>query len=133
MFASVRIVEAVETDVEDLVAIFCDAMEEDIISRFMFGHRRVEAVKKQTEFFTPNLRKRFTHPTNRCHIVKAIDESSNKTVGWSLVRWEDGNPVEPPKSTPDQPDFLMYYWYEQDKNWRKLTAGKEHIGMSQVH
>ena len=129
MASDIRIAKATEADIEDLIAIFVDASEYDIISRFMFGHRREEAVNKQTEFFTPVLRRSLTHPTNQCLVLKAMDSQTREVLGWTLVRWEDGKPVKPPESVPGQPDFLMYYWREQDKNWRKLTAGKKHVGM----
>ena len=125
MAGAVRIVDAVEMDADDLVAIFSDAVEQYTVTGFMFSHRRVEAVKLQKDFFTPLLRNRFENDQSR--IVKAIDESSGKIVGWSALRWSDGNPTEPPKSDPGQSSFLMWYWHQQDKNWRKLTAGKKHV------
>ena len=129
MVESVRIMEATEEDVLELAAITLDAMEIDIITRFMFGHQREEAIRKGTKFFATSLQKRFTSPTTRCHIIKAVDGQSGEIMGWCLVRWEDGKPVEPPKVTHDQPTFLMWYWQEQVRNWRKLTAEKKHVGM----
>ena len=111
-----------------MVAVCCDAMEADILTRFLFDHRLAEAVRKQTESLIALLGKRFTHPTNRCHIIKAVDTQTGELVGWSLVRWEDGKPVTPPDSGSDQADFLMHYQREQKRNWIKLTAEKPHVG-----
>ena len=128
---AVKIVDALEADIDDLVAIYCDSLEEDIITRFMFGHRRVQAVQVQTKSFVPVLRKWLTNPPSRCHIIKAVDEINGEILGWSLARWEDGiSSPEPPKKTPGEPEFLRFYWLQQNKNWRKLTTDKKHVGES---
>ena len=125
MADSVHIIDAVETDVEDLVSIFGDVMEEYTVTGFMFSHRKAEATKLQQDFFIPVLRNRFS--TDQSYIIKAVDDSSGAIVGWSSIRWSNGSPTEPPKSDPGQSSFLMWYWHQQDRNWRKLTAGKKHI------
>jgi len=129
MAANISISEATESDLPDMVAVYCGAMETDIITRFLFGHRRAEAVRKQTESLMASLGKRFTHPTNRCYIIKAVDTQTGELVGWSLVRWEDHRPVALPDSGSDQPDFLMHYQREKKKNWIKLlTDEKPYVG-----
>ena len=130
MADSVRIIDAVEADVDDLVSIFSDAVEEYTVTGFMFSHRRAEAVKLQKDFFIPVLRKRFS--ADQSYIIKAVDESSGAIVGWSSIRWSAGSPTEPPTSDPGQSSFLMWYWHQQDRNWRKLTAGKKHVSKSSL-
>ena len=129
MPAPISILEATEPDVPTMVAIFCDAMEEDILTLFLNGHRRVDAVRRQTETLTTVLGRRFTHPTNRCHIIKAVDTQTGELVGWSLLRWEDGiKPDAPTESGLEQRDFRVFYGGEQKKKMFGLTEGKEHIG-----
>jgi hypothetical protein len=82
----ISIIEATEPDLPVMVALCCDAMEPDILSRFLFGHSHVEAVRKQTESLIASLGMRFTHPTNRCYIHKVVDTQSGELVGWSLLR-----------------------------------------------
>ena len=133
MAVNISISEATEADLPDMVAVCCNSMEADILTRFLFGHQWDEAIRKQTESLTASLGKRFTHPTNRCYIVKAVDTQTGELIGWSLVKWEDGtwlngNPVAPLNSDSDQPDFPMHYQQEVKRNWIKLMAGKPHVG-----
>ena len=130
MAANISILEATESDVPVMIAIFCDAMEADILTRFLNGHRRVEAVQRQTETLTTMLGRRFTHPTNRCHIIKAVDTQTRELVGWSLLRWEDAIKLDPSSdSGVEKRDFRVFYGQEQKKNMFRLTEGKPHIGM----
>lgn len=69
-----------------MVAINCAACEPDILNRFLYGHTQIEAVSKQTASLMASLGARFTNPTNRCYIHKAVDVGSGEVVGWSLVR-----------------------------------------------
>lgn len=128
MAANISISEATESDLPEMVALTCDAMEADILTRFLYDHRRAEAVQKQTKSLMASLGKRFTHPTNRCYIIKATDTQTGELVGWTLVRWEDGKPGPPLDSGSDQSDFLMYYQREQRRKWVKLAAEKPHVG-----
>ena len=73
MPANISISEAKQSDLPDMVAILCDATEPDILTRFLFDHRRAESARKQTESNMASLGKRFTHPTNKCYIIKAVD------------------------------------------------------------
>ena len=75
-----------------------------------------------------SLGKRFTHPTNRCHIIKAVDVQTRELVAWTLVKWEDGTWVTRPDSGSAQPDFPLHYQREVKRNWLKLIAGKPHVG-----
>ncbi|MCJ1382477.1 hypothetical protein MMC17_005590 [Xylographa soralifera] len=133
MAANISISEARESDLPDMVAVCCDGMEADILTRFLFDHRRAEAVRKQTVSLMASLGKRFTHPTNRCYIVKAVDTQTRELVGWSLVRWEDGKAAALPNSGSNQPDFLMHYQREQKRNWLKLTAEKPHVVLGALY
>ena len=131
MASSVRVFEAAEADAETLVFIYVEAMEPDLIIRFMFSDWREEVVKKKTAFFLPHIRKSFTDPTKRCHIIKAVDLGTGEILGWSLLRWEDGTPLKPPEVPPGQDaTFMMWYWTELDKKYRKITAGYKHVGKS---
>ncbi|KAI9684244.1 MAG: hypothetical protein M1822_005717 [Bathelium mastoideum] len=133
MIAKISISEATESDLPEMVSITCDAMEPDILTRFLFDHRRSEAVRKQTESLMASLGKRFTHPTNRCHIMKAVDTQTEEPVGWSLVRWEDGDIAAPPHGGPDQPDFPTHYQREQRKYYLKLMGGKPHVVLGALY
>ena len=128
MAANISISEAIESDLRDMVAVCCDAMEADILTRFLFDHRRAEVVRKQIESLTASLGKRFTHPTNRYHITKAVDTQTGELVSWCFVGWEDGKPVAPSGNGSDQPVFLMHYQREQKRNWIKAAAEKPHVG-----
>ena len=128
MTANISISKSSESDLPTMVAVCCDALEANLLTPFLYGHRRIEAVRKQTESLMASLGRRFTHPTNRCHIVKAVDTQTGELVGWSLVRWEDGKVTALPDSGSEQPDFLTYYLREQRKDWVKLTGEKPHVG-----
>ena len=128
MAANISISDAKESDLPDMVAICCDATEEDIITCFLYDHRRTEAVRKQTESLMGSLGKRFTQPTNRCYIIKAVDSQSGELVGWILVRWEEAKPAATLDSGSDKLDFLTYYQRKVTRNWNKFRAGKPHVG-----
>lgn len=83
-------------------------------------------MQKQTKSLMASLGKRFTHPTNRCHIIKASDTLTGDVVGWCLVRWEDGTPTA--ASGSEATDFVAHYLQEQKKNWSELVARKSHVG-----
>ena len=131
MAANILISEATEADLPDMVAVTCDAMESDILIRFLYDHRRAEAVRKQTNALTASLGNRFSLPTDRCHIIKALDAQTSELVAWSLLRWEEGQPVTAPDKASDitdQSDFRPYYQQEVQKNWSRLTPVKPHVG-----
>jgi hypothetical protein len=129
MAENISISEAIESDLPEMIALCCASMEADILARFLYGHRQSEAVRNQTKSLTSSLGKRFTHPTNRCYIIKAVDTQTGDLLGWSLVRWEQGMLATAPNSSLDQPDFRTYYQQEVKKNWLKLVANKSHVGM----
>ena len=124
-----QISEATQADLPEMIALCCEALEPDVLTRFLYGHKQAEAVRKQSESLTASLGKRFTHPTNRCYIHKAVNTTTGAIFGWSLVRWEDGSwgkPVAPPDGPP--PDFATHYTREVKKNWIKLTGEKPVVG-----
>jgi len=131
MATKITVSEATESDLPHMVAVCCDGMEVDILTRFLYSHQRTEAVQKQTESLMASLGRRFTHPTNRCYIFKAEDTETRKLVGWILVRWETA-PVAPPDGGPDKPDFITHYQRDIKRNWVKILAGKSHVGKSQA-
>ena len=127
MATNISISDATQSDLPGMVAVLNNATETDILTRFFFGHRRAEATRNQTESLMASLGKRFTHPTNRCYIIKAVDTQTRELVGWILVRWEEG--AKPPESDSDQPpDFVAHYTREVRRNWFKLLAEKPHVG-----
>lgn len=130
MAANISISDATEGDLPAMVAVCCSAMEADILTRFLFSHQQAVAVQKQTSSLLGSLGKRFTHPTNRCHMIKAVDTQTGELAGWSLVRWEDSNwlPAAPPDSGAEQPDFATHYQREVRRNWIRLTAGQPLVG-----
>ncbi|KAL9107644.1 MAG: hypothetical protein Q9227_007451 [Pyrenula ochraceoflavens] len=133
MTENITISEAQESDLPPMVSVAVDSMEADILTSFLYGHRRAEAARKHTESLTGSLGKRFTHPTNRCHITKATDTQTGELVGWSLVRWEDGTPLADSGGSSDQRDFPTVYMTEVKKRWNRLTAGKPHVGALHVN
>ena len=134
MAANISISAAAESDLQAMIALTCDAMEEDILTRFLFDHRAAEAVRKQTESLTASLGRRYTHPTNRCYIVKAVDVQTGETVAWSLVRWEDGSWLRPALqddagSGSGPLDFPTHYNREVKGKWIRLLDGRgPHVG-----
>ena len=75
----------------EVVAIFCDAMSEDIITRFIYGHRRKRAVYMQAEFFTQVLRQKFTKSEGSGHVIKAVSVYTSEILGWSFICWRIAN------------------------------------------
>lgn len=128
MAANISVSEATESDLPVMVAICCDAMEEDILTRFLYGHQRAEAVRKQTESLMASLGKRFTHPTNPCYIIKAVDTQTGELVGWTLVRWEEARPIAPLDTIDNSRDFVAHYQHEVKKNWSEFMAKRSHVG-----
>lgn len=132
MATNISILDAVESDLSELVALRVEAAEEDLLTRFLYGHRHAEASQKEAASLMTSLGKRFTNPTNRCHIVKAIDTESNELVGWGLVRWEDGQWVysnmPPQVNESDPPNLVALYQRRVRENWQRILAGKPHVG-----
>jgi len=64
-------------------------------------------------------------------VIKATLNTTGGTVGFGVVRWEDGKWEAPPSTTLLPPEFerssfLDFYGKEQNRNYRKLMAGQEH-------
>ena len=138
---SVTISQALEADLDALVEIFIDALEPDLIIRFMFSERRTEAIELQKVFYKQALLPRFISPTNRCYISKATESSTGEIVGWSLVRWEENAPkshsskaasappADHPQELTDQSvKFQKYYWAELGKMFQQATEGQKYAG-----
>ena len=134
--ASISIEDATSSDLSAMIAVHIDSMETDMLTRFLYGHRRVDAVRKQTESLQKVLGGRFTNPTNRCHIVKAVDLQTNELVAWALVKWEEAVSAPPAEegsgsgsgSSEEKRDFLTFYRQQHVRNWREVTQGKAHTG-----
>jgi GNAT superfamily N-acetyltransferase len=82
-----------------------------------------------------SLGKRFTHPTNRCYILKAIDTQTGDLVGWILFRWEEGNGIYTvsPDSNSEKLDFPQHYTREVRKKWFRITAEKKHVAIGALY
>ena len=125
VMSSITISQAAEADLDAMIEIFIDALEPDLVIRFLFGKRSTEAVRLQRVFYRQALLPRFTSPTNRCYILKATDSGRGEIVGWCLVRWEDSgaqshtskgvsaSPADyPPRLNDQSMKFQKYYWAE---------------------
>jgi hypothetical protein len=130
---TISISRAIESDLPTMVALRCGTLEEDILNRFLLDYRQAEAIRKETKSLTASLGKRFTHPTNRCYIYKAVDMQTGEMVGWTLVRWEDSNSIYAPlDNNSDRLDLLSHYMREVRKKWYNITAEKPHVGKSRA-
>jgi hypothetical protein len=126
---TICITQAIESDLPIMIALRCETLQEDILNRFLLDHRQAEAIRKETESLMTSLGKRFTRPTNRCYIYKAVDTQTREMVGWTLVRWEDSNNIYAPSNNDsDRLDFLSHYTREVRKKWYNITAEKPHVG-----
>jgi hypothetical protein len=128
MATNISISQSRESDLQEMITICCEAMEQDILTRFLYDNQRAEAIRKQTESLTVSLGNRFTHPTNRCYIIKAVEKHTGELVGWSLLGWEDGKPIALQEGSSDQLSFLIHYQQEAKRNWAKLIAEKADVG-----
>lgn len=126
MAATISITDAEYADVPEMIRIQRESMEPDVLKRFLYGHHNEEYVRKHYDSINAVLGKRFTSPTNTCHIHKALDTGSGELLAWSLVRWEDGNIVVPPEE--DASDLRTHLRREQMKNWLAACGGKPHVG-----
>jgi len=120
---------ASKADIPDLVTIAITALEYDIITRFMFSPRHSESMKIQQPFWTALWTK--ACEKEKTHVIKATLNTTGETVGFGVVRWEDGKWEAPPSTTLLPPEFerssfLDFYGKEQNRNYRKLMAGQEH-------
>lgn len=123
MASNITILPALESDLPEMTALRGEAAEKDVLTRFLYGHRHVEAAAKEATALMTSLGKRFTAPTNRCHIVKAVDTTTNELVGWGLVRWEDGSWVHKP-APPHENPFIEANQKRARENWLKIIADK---------
>lgn len=131
MAAEILICEAEQEDLPKMIEICCNAVASDIITSFLYGFQPGEAVRKQTESLTASLGRRFTQPTNKCHIHKAVDVITGDLIGWILVKWEEGDPYAlPPDYKVEAGNFAAYYGKEIKHAWSRLLAGESHVGKS---
>lgn len=120
-------------DLEAMITIAIAAMEYEIVIRFMFGHQHDKSLQLQREFWASIFTKSFH--SKDAHIMKATMVSTGETVAFGIVRWADGNwekPALAPRNTRPEPgvSFIDFYSEEENRNYRRLMAGRGHYGKS---
>lgn len=121
--------EALLADLPDMIRLCCDAVAPDVINQFLYDDQPDIARQIQTDALTNSLGRRFTHPTNPCHIYKATDPSTGDLVGWILVKWEGADAYTLPPVDKTRPEsFRSYYTREVRQAWINILKGKPHVG-----
>lgn len=137
MTANIAISEAEYSDLPAIISLTCEALDGDVLTRFLYGMNYHEAFRKHSDSLTTSLGKRFTQPTNPCFIYKAVDSATDEIVGWCLVRWEDGSwlSTPPPAATSsEQTDFITHYGREVKKAWISLLPDRQpHVVLGALH
>lgn len=127
-------------DIPNLAAIRTEAAESSLLTHFQFSPYHNVAKEKETDALVTRLSKRFTEPDGqKFHLIKAVDSRNDETVGWALVKWEDGSWVNAgvPSSAqavapdedigPTNPGSFGRYWSrEVIAKWREITGGRPH-------
>lgn len=128
-------------DVTTLAAVRTEAAESSLLTHFQFSPYHNIATEKESDALVTRLSKRFTAPDGqKFHLIKAVDSRNDETVGWGLVKWEDGSWVSAgaPSSAqavapdevvgPTNPGSFGRYWSrEVTAKWREITGGKPHV------
>ncbi|KAF9694767.1 hypothetical protein EKO04_007702 [Ascochyta lentis] len=110
-------------DIPILAAIRTEAAESSLLTHFQFSPYHSIATGKESDALITRLSKRFTEPDGqRFHLIKAVDSRNEETVGWGLVKWEDGSWVHAEASShahtvapdeeagPANPGSFGRYW-----------------------
>lgn len=127
-------------DIPNLAAIRTEAAESSLLTHFQFSSYHNVAKEKETDALVTRLSKRFTEPDGqKFHLIKAVDSRNDETLGWALVKWEDGSWVNAgvPSSAqavapdedigPTNPGSFGRYWSrEVIAKWREITGGRPH-------
>lgn len=128
-------------EIPTLAAIRAEAAESSLLTHFQFSPYHDIATEKETDALVTRLSKRFTEPDGqKFHLIKAVDSTNDETVGWALVKWEDGSwvnsgtissaqAVAPDEEIgPTNPRSFGRYWSrEVIAKWREITGGKPHV------
>jgi hypothetical protein len=127
-------------DIPTLAAIRTEAAESSLLTHFQFSPYHNIATEKESDALVARLSKRFTEPDGqKFHLIKAVDSRNEETVGWGLIKWEDGSwvdagvPSNTQTVTPDKgigpiqmESFGLYWSREVIDKWRVITGGKPH-------
>lgn len=128
-------------DIPTLAAIRAEAAESSLLTHFQYSPYHDVATEKETDVLVTRLSKRFTEPDGqKFRLVKAVDSRNDETVGWALVKWEDGSWVNagtPSNAQAVVPDaeigpmnpgsFGRYWSRDVIAKWREITGGKPHV------
>lgn len=142
MAEHIYIQPATLSDIPTLAAIRTEAAESSLLTHFQFSPYHDIATEKESAALITRLSKRFTDPDGqKFHLIKAVDLRNEETVGWGLVKWEDGSWDNTGARTsaqaaalhdeigPTNPASFGQYWSrEVIAKWRKITDGKPHVG-----
>ena len=141
MAEHISIHPATLSDIPTLAAIRTEAAETSLLTHFQFSPYHSIATEKESNALISRLSGRFTEPDGqKFHLIKAVDSRNEETVGWGLVKWEDGswvNAVAPSSAQAVAPDeeigptnpgtFGRYWSRNVIAKWRGITAGKPHV------
>jgi hypothetical protein len=128
-------------DIPSLAAIRTEAAEPSLLTHFQFSPYHSIATEKESAALVTRLSKRFTDPDGqKFHLLKAVDSRNQETVGWALVKWEDGSWVNPAAPSgahagapeqdvgPTHPESFGRYWArEVTARWRDITGGRPYV------
>jgi hypothetical protein len=131
---------AILLDIPTLAAIRTEAAEGSLLTHFQFSPYHNIATEKESDALVTRLSKRFTEPDGqKFHLIKAVDSRNEETVGWGLVKWEDGTWINAgalsstEAAAPDEevgpayPGGFARYWSKDViAKWREITGGKPH-------
>lgn len=140
----ISIQPATLSDIPTLAAIRTEVAESSLLTHFQFSPYHNIATEKESAALVTRLSKRFTEPDGqKFYLIKAVDSRNEETVGWGLVKWEDGSWVNSGAPTsaqavapheeigPTNPASFGQYWSrEVIAKWRKITGGKPHVSKS---
>ena len=143
MAAFISIQPSTLHDIPTLAAIRAEVAESSLLTHFQFSPYHNIAAEKESNALITRLSKRFTDPDGqKFHLVKAVDSRSEETVGWGLVKWEDGSwvnanepssaqSIAPDETGPANPGSFGLFWSRDvTAKWRKITGGQPHVSKS---
>ena len=128
MASVVDITRATEEDFEILSQIQPEAMDVDLIGRFIF--KDLHHLPQSRQFTLAGLYRGSTNPNVR--MFKATTKDTHEVVAYAVVRFEDGAEVKedaraslPPEINPE---FCKLIWGGLNERYTKHMGGKKHAG-----
>lgn len=112
-------------DIPVLTDILIQAMEPDVLLRFMFSERREKSVIEQKEFFGAIFQEEYNDHRLQRKFAKATHKESGKIVGWLQFTWYEGNEDEDPQP-PDDGSFKIFYKKALDAKYHAIMKGRKH-------